>query len=174
MVGKTCLILRYILDDLSSMDVYIPTIADTYTSKLKAGNTTVVFNLFDTAGQQEYARLRQLSYPQTDIFIVCFAVNDTDSYQNARDLWIPEVRHFCPNALILLAGTKTDKRGADVQEQAIISTSKGQRLASRMKVAGYVECSATTGEGVKTVFDTAIRLTLANKINPKRRACSIM
>lgn len=60
--------------------------------------------------------MRQLSYPQTDIFLVCFAVNNTNSFQNARDLWVPEVRHFCPDALILLVGTKMDKRDVDGQE----------------------------------------------------------
>eukprot|EP00108_Taenia_solium_P003062 TsM_000975500 transcript=TsM_000975500 gene=TsM_000975500 len=177
-VGKTCLILRYTLGDLSSLGVYVPTIADTYSIKLTAGNTPVLLSLWDTAGQQDYERLRQLSYPQTNIFLVCFAVNNTDSFRNAQDLWVPEVRHFCPNALVLLVGTKIDERGVDGEEsrrgQLTISSPKGLQLAKRLKVDGYVECSAITGEGVKNVFDTAIRLAVAYKTPLKRRACSIM
>lgn len=50
-VGKTCLILRYTLGDLSSLGVYIPTVADTYSLKLTAGKISVLFNLWDTAGK---------------------------------------------------------------------------------------------------------------------------
>ena len=47
--------------------------------------------LWDTAGQEDYDRLRPLSYPQTDVFLCCFAVVSPDSYNNVKDKWIPEV-----------------------------------------------------------------------------------
>ncbi|VDM32808.1 unnamed protein product [Hydatigera taeniaeformis] len=177
-VGKTCLILRYTFGNLSSLGIYVPTVADTYALKMRAGNTAILFNLWDTAGQQGYERLRQLSYPQTNVFLVCFDVNNAISFQNARDLWIPEVRHFCPDAIVLLVGTKTDQRDASGENLSIqgltISPSKGLQLARRLKIDGYVECSAITGDGVKTVFDTAIRLALASKKSLRSRSCSVM
>ncbi|KAL5105721.1 Ras-related protein ced-10 [Taenia crassiceps] len=177
-VGKTCLILRYALGDLSSLGIYVPTVADTYSIKLRAGKFSILLNLWDTAGQQGYERLRQLSYPQTNIFLVCFAVNNTNSFENARDLWIPEVRHFCPDAQVLLVGTKVDERDVDGQlscrSRQTICYSDGHQLARHLKVNGYVECSAITGEGVKTVFDTAIKLAVTSKKPLRRHACSIM
>lgn len=62
--------------------------------------------LWDTAGQEEYEILRPLSYPNTDVVLLCFSIDNRDSFENAMQKWIPEVRHFCPRTAILLVGTK--------------------------------------------------------------------
>lgn len=41
--------------------------------------------LWDTAGQEEYDRLRPLSYPETDIIFVCFAIDCPNSLENVMD-----------------------------------------------------------------------------------------
>ena len=67
-----------------------------------------------TAGQEDYDRLRPLSYPQTDIFLVAFCVKSPTSFANVKDKWIPEVRHHCPNTPVLLLGLQCDLRGQEV------------------------------------------------------------
>lgn len=52
----------------------------------------VSLNLWDTAGQEEYDRLRTLSYPQTNVFIICFSISSPASYENVKHKWYPEVR----------------------------------------------------------------------------------
>jgi Ras-related C3 botulinum toxin substrate 1 len=70
----------------------------------------VSLGLWDTAGQAEYDRLRPLSYPQTDIFLICFSLIDPTSLENVHTNWYPEVHHHCPNTPIILIGTKSDLR----------------------------------------------------------------
>lgn len=41
--------------------------------------------LWDTAGQEEYDRLRPLSYPETDLIFVCFAIDCPNSLDNVLD-----------------------------------------------------------------------------------------
>ena len=57
--------------------------------------------LYSTAGQEDYDRLRPLSYPDTDVILMCFSIDSPDSLENIPEKWTPEVRHFCPtgNAL---------------------------------------------------------------------------
>ena len=60
----------------------------------------------DTAGQEDYDRLRPLSYPDTDVILMCFSIDNPDSLENIPEKWTPEVRHFCPNVPIILVGNK--------------------------------------------------------------------
>lgn len=48
-------------------------------------NKPVELALWDTAGQEDYDRLRPLSYFETDVVVICFAVDNMNSYQNVRD-----------------------------------------------------------------------------------------
>ncbi len=51
-------------------------------------------NLWDTAGQEDYDRLRPLSYPNTDVFLIMFSTVSPTSYQNVRNKWVPEIQHY--------------------------------------------------------------------------------
>ncbi len=64
----------------------------------------VSLGLWDTAGQEDYDRLRPLSYPQTDVFVLCFSVISPTSFTNITNKWIPEIRHHCPDKPIILCG----------------------------------------------------------------------
>lgn len=64
--------------------------------------------LFDTSGLDNFDRLRPLSYPQTDVFLVCFSVVEPKSLENVREKWVPEIVHHCKRTTFLLVGTKID------------------------------------------------------------------
>ena len=66
--------------------------------------------LFDTAGQEDYDRLRPISYPDTNVFLVCFSVVRPTSFENVKEKWIPEIKHHCPKTPFLLVGTMLDCR----------------------------------------------------------------
>lgn len=66
--------------------------------------------LWDTAGQEDYDRLRPLSYPDTDVILMCFSIDSPDSLENILEKWHPEVKHFCPNVPIVLVANKKDLR----------------------------------------------------------------
>jgi len=72
--------------------------------------------LWDTAGQHEYASIRQLSYPSTDVFVICFSVVDRRTLTDVHQKWYGEVRRF--GAPIILLGNKIDlRRAIDNTEQ---------------------------------------------------------
>jgi Ras family protein A len=72
----------------------------------------VELSLWDTAGQEDYDRLRPLSYPDTDLVLICFSLagDNKASYHNVATKWFPEAKHFCPGIPIVLVGTKEDLR----------------------------------------------------------------
>ena len=44
----------------------------------------ISLGLWDTAGQEDYDRLRPLSYPQTDVFLICFSIVSPSSFDNVK------------------------------------------------------------------------------------------
>lgn len=75
---------------------YVPTVFDNYEATIIVEGKEVKFSLWDTAGQEGYARIRTLSYPKTDIFILCFSVVNHPSFINVKDRWYVEVRGILP------------------------------------------------------------------------------
>ena len=160
-VGKTCMLISYASNQFP-LD-YVPTVFDNYAVNLVIAGEAYRLGLFDTAGQEEYDRLRSLAYPQTDVFLICFSVASPNSFENAREKWIPEIKHFCPRIPFVLVGTQSDLRN-DPQtisklskcRQNFISEQDALKLAKKEGAVSYVECSALTQKGLKGVFDEAI------------------
>lgn len=126
----------------------------------RIGDEPYTLGLFDTAGQEDYDRLRPLSYPQTDVFLVCFSVTSPASFENVREKWFPEVHHHCPGVPCLIVGTQTDLReDPSVREKLAkqkmtpVRKEDGERMAKELGAVKYVECSALTQYKLKDVFD---------------------
>jgi len=174
-VGKTCLLISYTTNAFPGE--YIPTVFDNYSANVMVDGKPIQLGLWDTAGQEDYDRLRPLSYPQTDVFLVCFSIISRSSYENVRTKWIPEIKHHVPDAPFLLVGTKMDLRNDEEVLKKVgnpLQKSDGEALAKELGARVYVECSALTQDGLKGVFDEAIRAALNKGDNKKKKNCQIL
>lgn len=155
---------------------------DNYSANVMVDGKPINLGLWDTAGQEDYDRLRPLSYPQTDVFLICFSLVNPASFENVRAKWFPEVSHHCPNTPIILVGTKLDLRDDSktldkLKERKLqpITYPQGLAMAKEIGSVKYLECSALTQKGLKNVFDEAIRAVLCPQIKPrKKRLCVIL
>jgi len=170
-VGKTCLLISY-TENRFPVD-YVPTVFDNFTTGVEVDGNHINFALWDTAGQEEYARLRALSYPETDVFLLCFSVVSPASFDNIRTKWFPEVDHHCPEAKKILVGTKIDLRNdkkilEEVQAngEKLPTREQGENMAKEISAKAYLECSAYTQEGLKRVFEEAIRSVISPASGP--------
>ena len=172
-VGKTCLVITYTTNEFPGD--YIPTVFENYAANMTVDGKLIQVGLFDTAGQEDYDRLRPLSYPGTNVFIICFSLVHQDSFENVKRKWYPEVHHHDPEAHIILVGTKLDLRGnkesiMDFEGRSSITYPQGLAMAYDIGAVKYLECSALTLKGLKAVFVEAIRAVLYSA--PAKKRCN--
>jgi len=169
--GKTCLLI--VFSKGTFPEDYVPTVFENYVADVEVDGRRVELALWDTAGQEDYDRLRPLSYPDSHVVLICFAIDLPDSLENVQEKWIGEVMHFCPKVPVMLVGCKKDLRrdpqtieNLRKQNQRPIAPEQGQAVAQKIGARQYLECSARTGEGVREVFQHATRAAL---LKPKRK-----
>ncbi|XP_003742664.1 ras-like GTP-binding protein Rho1 [Galendromus occidentalis] len=176
--GKTCLLIVFSKDQFP--EVYVPTVFENYVADIEVDGKQVELALWDTAGQEDYDRLRPLSYPDTDVILMCFSIDSPDSLENINEKWHPEVKHFCPSVPIVLVANKKDLRSdsGTIKElakmkQEPVRGEEGLAMAEKINAYGYLECSARTKEGVREVFELATRAALQVKPR-KRKRCALL
>ena len=102
-------------------------------------------SLWDTAGQEEFDRLRSLSYSDTNVIMLCFSVDSRVSLENAETKWVPEIQEQCKGAKVVLCALKCDLRENETTKanlarngQQIITYAEGLEAAQRIKAIRYV------------------------------------
>ncbi|EIN05075.1 rho small monomeric GTPase [Punctularia strigosozonata HHB-11173 SS5] len=162
--GKTSLLCSFALGEFPKE--YQPTIFENYVAEIRLDGKPVQLALWDTAGQEEYERLRPLSYSKSHVILIAFAIDTPDSLENVTVKWIEEVRSICGQTIpVLLVGCKSDLRPPDVDNTApshplFVTRAQAERVAQSIGARGYKECSALKIEGVDDVFEAATRLSM--------------
>ena len=179
-VGKTCALTAYTQQVFSTE--YTTTVFDTYSTQVQVGQQiAVTLRLYDTAGPEDFDKLRPASYPNTDVFVICASVVAPDSFINAREKWISEIRDYCPDTPVLLVGLKTDLRDnpetivkLKKKSQVPVTFMDGVKFAKAIGAVQYMECSSKNQQGLKDVFDEIIILMLdadKNRSKLASRSC---
>lgn len=153
-VGKTCLLISYVQRQFPTD--YVPTVFENYVTKIEGPRNMIIeLALWDTAGQEEYNRLRPLSYSEVDILMVCYSIDNKTSLQNVQDLWIPEVKHFCPDVPIMLIGLKSDLYARENIDD-LVDPRRAESLAKSLGAFVHVQCSAKLRSDIDAVFNVAL------------------
>src|ERR1700753_1476375 len=67
------------------MQVYVPTVFENYVADVEVDGKHVELALWDTAGQEDYDRLRPLSSTASHFILICFAIDSPDSLDNVQE-----------------------------------------------------------------------------------------
>lgn len=169
-VGKTCILSSYC--SFAFAHEYLPTIVDNYACNLIINHEPVHLVLHDTTGEEDFKNVRLLCYTGKDVCLICFSVIDEVSFYNVESKWIPEWKIFCPNALVVLVGTKIDMRCSyEIQNKKILTYQDGLRIKNKYNLESYIECSALSNNNIHYLIHSTIAACLRTK-TPK--LCSIL
>ncbi|KIW18567.1 hypothetical protein PV08_02855 [Exophiala spinifera] len=173
--------------------VYEPTVFENYVHDIFVDGIHMELSLWDTAGQEEFDRLRSLSYDDTQAIMLCFSVDNRGSLENVGTKWIAEINEHCPGVKIVLCALKCDLREEHEKEEdepntpprPMIQYNEGLEVARRIGALRYLgmlpillatsvalvyagtndfaECSAMRNRGVNEAFTEAARVALQVK-----------
>ncbi|KAG9304883.1 hypothetical protein G9A89_010745 [Geosiphon pyriformis] len=147
--------------------VYEPTVFENYVHDIWVDNQQVELSLWDTAGQEEFDRLRALSYADTHVIMICFSVDNRDSLENIESKWMEEIVENCPGVKIVLVALKCDLRTDENTRRNMsryglkpVSYEEGLLVARNIQASRYLECSAKHNRGVKEAFEQAAQVSI--------------
>ncbi|MCJ1226126.1 Rho GTPase [Toensbergia leucococca] len=151
---------------------------ENYVHDIFVDNVHIELSLWDTAGQEEFDRLRSLSYDDTHTIMLCFSVDSKDSLENVESKWVSEIAENCQGVKLVLVALKCDLREkhtddddetAEIdqaqirKEKDMIDYKQGLEVARRIQALRYLECSAKRNRGVNEAFTEAARVALSVK-----------
>ncbi|KAK6315393.1 hypothetical protein J4Q44_G00149220 [Coregonus suidteri] len=164
--GKTALLNVFAKDAFP--EGYIPTVFENYTASFEIDTQRVELSLWDTSGSAYYDNVRPLSYPDSDVVLICFDISRPETLDSVLKKWKGEIQEFCPNTKMLLVGCKSDLR-TDLFTKSHsghtpVSYDQGSNMAKQIS-APYIECSSLQSENsVRDLFHVAT-LACVNKGN---------
>jgi len=157
-VGKSALTLQFMYDEF--VEDYEPTKADSYRKKVVLDGEEVQIDILDTAGQEDYAAIRDNYFRSGEGFLCVFSITEEDSFQATQEFREQILRvKGDSNIPFILVGNKADLSGSR-QVQLATATNK----ASEWQVP-YVETSAKTRENVDKVFYDLMREIRSRKVS---------
>ncbi|CAD7670002.1 unnamed protein product [Nyctereutes procyonoides] len=166
--GKTSLLMVFAQGAFP--ESYTPTVFERLTVNLQMKGKPLNLQIWDTAGQVDYDRLRPLFYPDASVLLLCFDVTSPPSFDNIFNRWYPEVNHFCKEVPIIVVGCKTDLRKDKSLLKKLrknrlepVTYHRGQEMARSVGAVAYLECSALLQENVHAVFQEAAKVALSSR-----------
>jgi len=176
-IGKTSLLIVFTKDKFPHEDK-VPKMFESGLVDYKVDGEYIELALWETTSDrgEDFVRLRPLGYFDTNAFLFCYSIENRVSFENILTYWIPEVQKHCPNVPIILCGNKLiDLRddqetltNLEKQNQTPVTKEEGIKMAADINAYAYVECSAKTKEGVREVFEEAVRAAFTY-VPPKRK-----
>jgi len=123
--------------------------------------------LVDTTGEEDYDRARAVSYPQADVFLLCYSIASPATLASVVTKWHPELLYYCPSVPIVLLGTDAHLRD-DRETTALLASrtllpitiDEALKVGLQINAVKVLECSYKTAVGLDAAFNEAYRAVL--------------
>lgn len=160
-VGKSALTLQFMYDEF--VEDYEPTKADSYRKKVVLDGEDVQIDILDTAGQEDYAAIRDNYFRSGEGFLLVFSITEHESFTATSEFREQILRVKEEEAIpLLVVGNKSD-----LEDRRQVSAEEATAKASEWGVQ-YVETSAKTRANVDKVFFDLMREVRKKKMSESK------
>lgn len=161
-VGKSALTLQFMYDEF--VEDYEPTKADSYRKKVVLDGEEVQIDILDTAGQEDYAAIRDNYFRSGEGFLLVFSITEHESFTATAEFreQILRVKAEEDKIPLLVVGNKSD-----LEERRQVPVDEARGKAEEWGVQ-YVETSAKTRANVDKVFFDLMREIRAKKMSENK------
>ena len=149
-VGKSCLTIQYIQNIF--VEDYDPTIENSYRKHVVIDGETIVLDILDTAGQEEYQALRDQYMRTGNGFLCVYSIADLDSFKELNKFREQIIRvKDADQVPMVLVGNKSD-----MEDKRKVPAEEGKKLAEKWGCP-FFETSAKFRRNVDDAFDALVR-----------------
>ncbi|CAL6006750.1 Rac/Rho-like_protein [Hexamita inflata] len=114
----------------------------------------ISLKIWDVSEQDD--QFRRIYYSDVDLFIVCYAINNKESFNNAQMIWIPEIKFNKPKVPFILVGTKEDERSMSAET---VTEREAVDVAKYFGAKAHIQCSAANNYNINYLISTALDYT---------------
>lgn len=159
-IGKSCMIEVFRLNKFPR--THVPKVVENFKKTLKIDDKAIDLVIWDYTRQKEYEPFHALAFCNVDIIIICFSIENHESFDLIKAIWIKEINKFLPQTVVGLVGLKSDLRKRQ-DECMLIQPKDIENLAKELNAKFYFECSAIENKNVHEIFQETCRLFLSTQ-----------
>ncbi|EMR10702.1 GTP-binding protein rho3 [Pneumocystis murina B123] len=164
--------------------IYEPTVFENYVHDIYVDGQQIELSLWDTAGQEEFDRLRSLSYADTHVIMICFSVDSRGSLENVQSKWVAEIASHCEGVKLVLVALKCDLRELEDEiayndrgmndQHRYIQYEEGLSVAKFIRAVRYLGVNEAFTEAARVAIAAKPKGASADDRSYRQRNCDIM
>jgi len=166
-VGKSAVVLRFVTDEF--LEEYDATIEDTYRKNIQLGDQTILLDIMDTAGQEEFKSMMDGWIRDAEGFLLVYDLSQKVSFEELSSRIITKIQKIkgsLEEVPCMLIGNKNDLP----PEKRQVEVAEGEQLASEKLFCPFLETSAKTSNNVNLAFERLAKIIKDTRKPKKRKA----
>ena len=176
-IGKTCLLLQLCYTSNTLSRKQVESFSSAYIANIDVNGKIYQLELWDTESPDDKGDARRGTYPEADVFCLCFSIADKESLHNVEGKWYKEAKQCSAGPPIVLVGTKLDLRDTEAAGQRpakLVAHKEAKKLSRKLGAVKYIECSALKQRGYMEVLNEAVRAVIAKPTKKGKSKCALL
>ena len=151
--GKT--LIAMMLKDGPIKDIksykYMPSIFENFSKDFEINGNKLWLHIWDTPGNDEFDRLRSISYQDAEIILLIFDFENKQTFDNLEERWIKEANYYSKEAKLIVIGNN-----ADSPNKKLVLISEVKQFCNKHQIEAFISVDPFTGRGLDKILEKIV------------------